>query len=183
MALKSANHPIRLRKRIGILALGLTVNAAIVYGYDFAVYPYLIITYGLLLGWLYAVIGSIVLCLGTLWFYDITKQDWLGIETIKSIRDEPATGRIRRFFQNIANRGDALAFIFLCLKYDPFIVTVYMRRGSGNHTMSARDWKIFWASIVVSNIWWGIAVFGAIEISKKWLAPFVIPLINRLGLF
>ena|SRR3989344_478409 len=177
MELKSANHPIRWGKRIGILVLGLTTNIAMVYGYDFIVYPYLMVTYGLFLGWLYAVIGSTVLCLGCLWFYDLTKQDWLGIEAIKLIRDEPATGRVRRFFQDIADRGDMLAFFFLSLKYDPFITTVYMRRGSGNHIMTARDWKIFWSGIVVSNAWWGIIVFGAIEIFKKWLAPFVSPLV------
>lgn len=164
-------HP-RLHRRIGTLILGHIGNFAMVYGYDFIVYPYLLITFGLLLGWLYAVIGSIVLCLGTLWFYDVTRQDWLGIETIKLLRDEPAVGKARKLFQHIVNRSDLLAFLFLSIKYDPFIVTVYMRRGSGNHVMSARDWKIFWASITVSNLWWGLAMFGIIEIFKKWLLPF-----------
>lgn len=183
MALKSANQTIRLLQRIGILALGLTANTAMVYGYDFIVYPYLIVTHGLFLGWIYATIGSIVLCLGTLWFYDLTKQDWLGIETIKLIRDEPANGRIRKFFHSVVSRGDALAFLLLSLKYDPFITTVYMRHGSGNHTMTARDWKIFWAGAVVSNVWWGAVVFGAIEIFRKWLAPLMNPaLLNWLGL-
>lgn len=182
MALKSADQAIRWLQRIGILVLGLTANAAMVYGYDFVVYPYLIVTHGLLLGWTYAVIGSIVLCLGTLWFYDVTKQDWLGIEAIKLIRDEPANGRIRKFFHRVANRGDALAFVFLSLKYDPFITTVYMRKGSGNHTMTARDWKIFWASMVVSNAWWGTLVFGAIEVFRKWVAPIIPPsILNWFG--
>jgi hypothetical protein len=142
-----------------------------VYGYDFVVYPYLLVTFGFLLGWLYAVIGSIVLCLGTLWFYDVTKQDWLGIETIKLLRDEQAVGRARKLFQRIITKSDVLAFLLLSIKYDPFIVTVYMRRGSGNHVMSARDWKVFWASIVVTNVWWGLAIFGVIEIFERWLMP------------
>src|SRR3989338_5140257 len=182
MALKSANQPIRWLQRIGILVLGLTANTVMVYGSDYIVYPYLFVKFGLLLGWSYAVLGSIVLCLGTLWFYDITKQDWLGIETIKLIRDEPATGRTRSFFQNLANRGDAVAFFFLSFKYDSFITVVYMRRGSGNHIMSTRDWKVFWASMIVSNVWWGMVVFGAIEIFKKWLVPFTPDsLLNWLG--
>jgi len=181
MTVLKANHTIHWEKRIGILILGLIVNEIIVYGYDFIVYPYLLVTFGLLIGWLYAVIGSIILCLGTLWFYDLTKQDWLGIETIKGIRDEPATRGIRKFLQNIANKGDIVTFFFLSLRYDPFIATVYMRRGMGNHTMSARDWKIFWASMVVSNVWWGMAIFGAIEIFKRWLAPFAYFLMNCLG--
>lgn len=183
MALTSAGQPIRWLKRIGILVLGLTVNELTAYGYDFIVYPYLIVAYGLLLGWLYAVVGSIVLCLGTLWFYNVTEQDWLGLETIKLVRDEPPTGRMRKFFHRIANRGDAWALVLLCLKFDAFVVTIYMRRGSGNYAMSTRDWRIFWVSMVVSNAWWGLIIFGAVAGFKTWLAPFVpTSLINWLGL-
>lgn len=173
MALTSANQPIRWVQRIGILVLGHTVNFATVYGYDFIVYPYLIVTFGLALGWAYAVIGSIALCLGTIWFYDRTKQDWLGIETIKLVRDGQATGVFGKFFWQLANKGDTIAFLILCLRFDPFIITAYMRKGSGNYTMSARDWKIFWTSMVVCNVWWGLIVFGAIEVFNTWLAPYV----------
>ena len=182
MALKKAGQPIRWKERIGTLFIGHIVNFVMVYGYEFIVYPWLIATFGLVRGWTYASIGSAVLCLGTLWFYDATKKDWLGLETVKIIRDGQANGRIGRFFQNIAQRGDTLAFFLLCLKYDPFIITVYMRKGSWNNTMSTRDWKIFWASMVICNAWWGLLVFGAIEAFRKWMAPFVNPLTNWLGL-
>ncbi len=181
MALEKANHPIRFWKRIGILVLGLTANTAMAVGYNFVVYPYLIAVYGLALGWLYAVAGSIALCLGCLWFYDLTGQDWLGIETIKLVRDGEATGKVRKFFQRIADRGDAMAFLFLCIKYDAFIAVVYMRRGSENHTMTPRDWKIFWGAIVISNLYWGALVFGAIEVFRRWLMPYVSPVLNWLG--
>lgn len=175
----SANQAICWVKQIAIRVVGLTANTAMVLWYNFVVYPYLMSAYELPLGWLYAVAGSIILCLGCLWFYDLTGQDWLGIETIKLVRDKPATGRIARFFQRVADRGDALAFLFLSIKYDPFITTVYMRRGSGNHTMTARDWKIFWMGVVVSNAWWGMVVLGAIEVFKRWLAPFAPALLDN----
>lgn len=177
MALKSANQAIRWLQRIGIVVLGLTANRAMVYWYDFTVYPSLIVNYGLLYGWLYAAIGSIVLCLGTLWFYNVTKQDWLLLETLKHVRDGKAVGGFRRFSRNLANRGDALAFFFLCLWKDSFIITVYMRKGVGNYAMTARDWKIFWASTLVSEVWWGLLVFGVIEVFRKWLAPHIPPFI------
>lgn len=173
MALKSANQPIRWLQRIGILVLGLTANHSIVYWWDFTVYPSLINKYGLVHGWLYAAGGSVVLCLGTLWFYNLTKQDWLLIETFKRVRDGEAVWRIGKFFQDLANRGDSLTFLFLSLWKDSFITTVYMRRGAENYAMTARDWKIFWASTLVSEVWWGLLVFGAIEAFKNWLAPFV----------
>jgi len=173
---------IRWGQRIGILALGLTTNAAMVYGYDFFVYPYLIATYGFWLGLFYAIPGSTVLCLLSLWFYNVTKQDWLGIETIKRLRDESAKGKIRKFLHRIANKGDILSFLFLSLRHDAFIVTVYMRRGNGNYSMSVRDWKIFWASMLVADVWWGLLVFGAIEAFREWLMPFVpSSILNWLG--
>ena len=151
--MESVRHHQRWHTRLGILVLGLTVNSVMVVGYNWVVYPYLLATFGLLLGWVYALLGSIVLCLGSLWFYDVTQQDWLDIEAIKLLRDEPATRRIRRVLHTVANRGDALAFLVLCIKYDPFITTVYMRRGRGNHTMTARDWYIFWLSVAACNVW------------------------------
>lgn len=173
MALKSANQPIRWLQRIGIFVLGFTANKAIVYWYDFTVYPSLIAHYGLAQGWLYAAVGSVVLCLATLWFYDLTKQDWLLLEAAKDVRDGQAFGRIRKFFRALLHKGDALAFILLCAFKDAFIATVYMRKGDGNYAMSARDWKIFWSSTVVSEALWGLLVFGALESFKGWLAPYV----------
>lgn len=173
MALKSVDQAIHWLQRIGILALGLSANKAMVYWYDFTVYPDLIASYGLVRGWLYAAAGSVVLCLGTLWFYNLTKQDWLFLETIKEVRDGHAVERIRKFFRNLANRGDALAFFFLCLWQDAFVITVYMRKGARNYAMTTRDWKIFWASTLVTEIWWGLIVFGVMEAFKRWLAPYI----------
>ena len=66
-----------------------------------------------------------------------------------------------------------LAFFFLCLWKDAFIITVYMRKGSGNYAMTVRDWKIFWVGLAVSEAWWGLVVFGFIEAFRNWLSPFV----------
>lgn len=175
MALASANQTIRGLRRIGILALGLMSTKAMEYWYDFTVYPSLIANYGLLYGWIYAASGATILCLGMLWFYNLTKQDWLFIETIKRVRDGRKVGRIRMFFRNLANRGDVAAFIFLCLWKDALIITVYMRRGVGNYTMTARDWKIFWTATIATNVWWGLLVFGVMEGFKRWLAPLIHP--------
>lgn len=161
----------RAGKKAALWTIGHTIDTAMSYGYDFIAYPYLILTFGLGLGWLYATLGSIILCLGTLWVYDYTKQDWLGIETIKLLRDEPAKGGLRAFLKRLMDKSDYLAFVALSIHYDPFIVTVYMRRGSGNHTMGKRDWKIFWTSVIVANAWWGLVVFGVLEAAQHWLLP------------
>ena len=46
---------------------------------------------------------------------------------------------------------------------DPFVTTVYMRHGAGAYSgLSTRDWKIFWASVLVANLWWTIVVTLAV---------------------
>ena len=177
---KEKRQPTCWWRRVGVLVLGLSVNTATVIGYDWVVYPYFIWTFGVGPGFLLGIAGSIVLCLGSLWFYDLTREDWLGIETVKALRDVPVKGRIRRFFRRVATRGDPLAFLFLCLKYDAFITTVYMRR-RGSHRMTPRDWKIFWGSMLLSNLWWALVVFGAME-TFKGVAPSVFAVLQWLGL-
>lgn len=195
MALKSANQAIRWLQRIGILTLGLSANVAIDYWYNWVAYPYLFETHGTMYGWLYATAGSIVLCLACLWFYNLTEQDWLGIETIKGLRDEvpqePSTPdsinfwdwkarfvwwfrryswKLQAFLWKIAQKGDIALFFVLSIKWDPFITTVYMRRGA-DRTMTARDWKIFWASMLIGNLYWGAVIIGVLE-AVRMLAQF-----------
>lgn len=170
MAFVPTNHAIRWRERIGILVIGLTANTTMGYAFDYGVFTWLVATYGLL-GLLYALCAAIVFDLGRLWFYDLTGQDWLGIEAIKGVRDKPAESAFCRFVKAVMTRGDVASFFYLSLKHDPFITVVYMRHGSGNHRMTPRDWKIFWASTLVANSAWGLVVFGAVEAFRAWIAP------------
>ena len=152
--------------RIAELAFGHTVNWLTTDAFDYALYPFVIWKLGL--GWGGAVMAllSLVVCLLTLWFYDWSKRDWLGIETVKNLRDAPATSRFGRALAWALRRSDWLACMMLSIKFDPFITIVYLRRGAFNG-MTRRDWGIFLLSWFIGNAWWALLCFGGVEAFRR----------------
>ncbi len=155
---------LRLQKRIGLLVVGRATKKLSEDLVDWFIYG-LVVTYSTL-HW-GVIIGSIVsfvimapftagLCLIYLRLYDRSKKDWLGLETIKLMRDGQNHGtRMGRFAYHLAKKGDFLAFIVLSIYGDAFLTTVYMRKGAHVYEgLSQRDWRIFWGSHIVTNVYW-----------------------------
>ena len=149
--------------RIGELALGHTVNSLSIWAFDYVLYPYVMWKLGLIQGGVLMAILSLLTCLLTLWFYDWSKRDWLGIEAVKQLRDGEATTRWRRLLAWALAKGDIPACVALSLYFDPFITTACLRRGAFQG-MSRRDWCIFFASWFIANGWWALACFGGVEL-------------------
>ena len=149
-------------RRFFTLTLGHSVNALMVYGFDYVLYPFVIWKLGLLHGGVLMSFASLLVCLLTLWFYDWSKRDWLGIEAVKELRDiEPSGSIFRRVLAWAIQKGDVAACVALSIYTDPFITTTYMRR-SAYGGMKKRDWHIFFGSWLISNCWWTIACFGGV---------------------
>jgi hypothetical protein len=105
----------------------------------------------------------------TMKFYDWSKTDWLGIEAVKSFRDEDKADIYARLISWAMRHGDFLTMIFLSIKLDPFIVTAYMRKGVNQYNgMSRRDWRIFVGSLIFGNLYWTLAVFSGIS-AFEWI--------------
>ncbi|NQV88008.1 MAG: hypothetical protein HQ402_00440 [Parcubacteria group bacterium] len=156
-----------VKARIGIIGVGLLANQLMVWGIDFFVDPLALYYGGLVWGSVAVMLISLVLCYLTILFYDWSKQDWLGIETLKLLKESKG-GRMRRIIAWVLTKSDPIAMILLSIKFDPFIVTVYMRKGSYNG-LSRRDWKIFLGSVFVGNLWWVFVLFtGMNAISWLW---------------
>lgn len=153
-------------KRAGIIAIGWLVNNTIIDNlFDYALYPFVIWKLGLLWGGITMTILSFLACWLTMIFYDWSKKDWLGIETIKGIKEYKGRSKIEKFIAWILKKGDFVSFIFLSVYFDPFITTAYMRRGSNRYDgMKKRDWRIFIASGLFSNIWWTLVSFGGVSV-------------------
>jgi hypothetical protein len=122
----------------------------LVYG---AVTAYLTSLYGVFQGslWTFAVMAplSALMCYLYLKFYDWSKRDWLGLEALKRLREG------KGLFARLAKLGNVPAFVVLSLQFDPFVVTVYLRKGSDKYNgYSGRDWMIFWASVLFANAYW-----------------------------
>ncbi len=100
-------------------------------------------------------------------FYDWSKRDWLGIEAIKSLKDYSGASRSGRFMAWLLRQSDLIACILLSIKFDPFIVTAYLRQGAFGG-MTRRDWRIFLLSWLIANAWWSVVCFTGLS-AVQWL--------------
>jgi len=153
------------KEKIGIFGIGILANWLIVHTGDYILYPFVIWKMGIVRGGLIMTAVSFLLCYLTFLFYDWSKKDWLGIETIKGIKDYRGENKIGKFTSWVLKKGDPIALFFLSIKFDPFIVTAYMRQGSHKYNgLSKRDWKIFIGSLLLGNAYWTLACYLGITL-------------------
>ncbi len=155
---------VRHRQRIGIIMIGHIVNRIDIFLFDHVLYGMVIAFTTTYWGPYWGSIGglaimlplSTLLCYAYIRFYDWAKQDWLGLEALKTLRDDTTSGGpIRRMVTRVARLGDIPAFIVMSIYTDPFVVTMYMRKEAGKYDgLTRRDWRIFWASMLLSNAYW-----------------------------
>lgn len=161
----AARKPASLRERLGILGVGLAGNQVIVLAFDYTLYPFVMWRLGLVWGCLIMTALSFIVCYATLLFYDWAKKDWLGIEAIKAVRDEENGGRFARWMGALLRRSEGLALVVLSVKFDPFIVTAYLRRGSYQFDgLTRRDWRVFVTSLVIANAYWSFVAFAGVSV-------------------
>ena len=157
------------KRRIGLWGVGYTANFLMVKGFDLLLYPLVILYFGLVRGAAVMWILSSLVCYATLKFYDWSKTDWLGIETLKELKGEKKRGFLHKLSDWVLSRGDIAAFLIISLKWDPFICVAYLRHGAHQYNgMASRDWQIFIASVVVSNAWWTFVVFTGLT-AVQWI--------------
>ncbi len=169
-----------LHKRVGIIGVGVFTKWLISWSFDFLLYPLIIKLFGFFAGTGTMIILSFFACYAQILFYDKTKKDWVGIETLKEVKDfkplmlpESAIGKffislinqIGNFSAWIMKTSDALFFVFLSIKFDPFITVIHIRHGAHKYNgLSKRDWKVFIASLLIANFYWAIAVYMGITV-------------------
>jgi hypothetical protein len=151
------------KNRLGFFAAGLTANYLVVWIFDYCLYPFFIWKLGLLRGALVMTLLGLMACLGAFVFYDWAKKDWFGLELLKAVRENVAPSRLARWSAWLMKKSDFLMLVVLSVKFDPFITTIYMRRGANQYRgMTRRDWGIFLASLAIGNIFWALIMFGGV---------------------
>lgn len=163
----------RYRRRIGLVVVGHTVKHFEEYVFDWLIYGIVVTkctsTWGPFKGGLiaFAIMAPIsaLICFAYIRFYDWAKIDWLGIETVKELHEVETKRWFGRLLQKMLRWGSLPAFIFLCIMSDPFVVTVYFRKGAHKHDgLTRRDWGIFWGSVLFANAYWTLGWTIAIEL-------------------
>ena len=150
-------------KRALLVGAGLAMKQAINWPFDLILYPLMMLWLGHLWGGIVMTILSVFLNLLVIAGYDWAKTDWLLIEALKQIRDDPPSNGWRGLVGRLLRKGDVPAFFILCAD-DPITVTLYLRQGSYQFNgLSGRDWRIFLAATVVANLYWIVGWAMVIE--------------------
>jgi len=163
-----ATRIVALKKKIGTLLVGWLTDRVTNWIFEYVAYPAAIACWGLLKGGAVMIILSVIVSLAIIRLYDFLKIDWLGLETVKELRDGEAKSMLERITQWAMKKGDLFALLILSVYSEPVKVTLYMRHGANQFNgFSKRDWLIFTTAVVIGNVSWALAVFGGLEILKK----------------
>ncbi len=154
-------------KRGVTLGAGLAMKRFINYPFDLVLYPAMMIWLGYIWGGFVMTLLSVFLNLLIIKGYDWSKTDWLLIETLKGIREEPSAGKSKQFLGKFLQKSNVLAFFVLCFD-DPITVTLYLRHGSYQYNgMSRHDWKMFFSATVIANLYWIVGWAAVIETVRR----------------
>lgn len=156
-----------------LLSSGLFLRAVINHGFDYVLYPVVLLWLGNLYGGIVLTILAVVVNIAIIKAYDWSKTDWLLIERLKKNRDSDMHEGWKGGFFRFLRRNNVLAFLILCID-DPVTVTLYFRKGHYEYNgMTKRDWYIFIAANIVSNLYWIIGWVAIIELFRLIVAFFI----------
>lgn len=133
--------------------------------FDYFLYPYVIYKLGLLKGGIAMTGLACLLNIISLYFYDWSKRDWFGFEALKTFQDYHGANRLKQIASWLLKKNNFVIMLFLSIKEDAFKTVVYMRHGKYQYNgLTARDWKIFIASIVIGNVYWTLAAYTGLSL-------------------
>lgn len=183
---------VRHKERIGIIAIGYTGKRVEEFLFDWLLYGVVVVKsmehwgpyYGSIVAFFIMSPLSALACYAYIRFYDWAKKDWLGLETIEELREKEASaGWFMRHIVRFTKMGDIPMFFGLSILTDPFVTTVYFRRGAHLYNgLSKRDWKIFWSSVLFSNAYWTLRWTVIIVIAQFLWNTFLKPAIMAFGI-
>ncbi|CAN1573245.1 hypothetical protein MCELHM10_03435 [Paracoccaceae bacterium] len=157
----------RIGEKIMTFGAGVAIKKVLDYGFDYGVYPVALVYFGYFWGGVIMTIASVFLNLAVIRAYDWSKRDWLMLETLKELKHKSQDEGVSGFVSWALRKGDIPAFFLLSWLEDAIVVTLYLRHGVNQFNgLARRDWMIFWAATVVSNLFWIMTVVSVIEIFR-----------------
>jgi hypothetical protein len=71
---------------------------------------------------------------------------------------------IKLVIVKILRKSNVILFIFLSIYFNPFVAVAFNRKGNFAYNgLSARDWRLFILSVIISNGFWSTTVFAGIS--------------------
>lgn len=159
------------RLRLAHIGLGHLVYATVNWFFDNVLYIFVVYQFGLLVGGAIMTTVSLVLSAATLLVYEKMRIDWVGVGSLARLTSVPNPSWWQRIVRWAMRRGNVAIFIALCIFQDPFITTAYFRQGRFDG-LDGRDWRIFFGSVFLSNLYWTLrsGLAAAILVSAlRWI--------------
>lgn len=160
---------------ISRLATGFAGYSTFTWLFDYPLFTWVIWYFGMVTGGIIMIALSFAVDYYTLKFYDWSRTDWLALEYLKSHKSYEGSSRPKRLLKFLFTKTPVwVQVVLLSLKFNSFVVTVLLRSGSYNYDgLSSRDWRIFWLSFLVSQIYWIIIIGLGIEITESSIGWFL----------
>lgn len=158
----------QLLNRLLLFLTGATTFTVINYSFDFVLYPFALYKLGVVVGFFTMMLLSFLFCWGYFIIYDYLKRDFLGIEYSKEkmssiIASEDSVG-LKLLLVRVLRKSRAFLFVFLSIYFDPFVAVAFERKGNFAYNgLSARDWRLFILSLIISNGFWSTTVFAGLS--------------------
>jgi hypothetical protein len=188
------------------VAFGFTAWKTVNFVYDILIFAFVLAKFGWV-GVPFLMAGAGFLCWITILIYDSTGVDFIGIESakkemtifkeklvvwIESLDERPGQ-KVRLPFLKVKIKYDAesirlalskvwiVEFLICTFNADATVTTIYLReRAFGG--LTRRDWKIFWASVVISCLYWSVIVLAGIsvyECSEELVVAILLAIWNK----
>lgn len=153
-------------KKLAGISAGHTLYAAFNWCFDNPLYITVVCKLGLLTGGLVMTLLSLILSLGTLLAYEKMKIDWVGAGWVTELAGASDASLFHRLLRWARNRGGVPVFLLLSVFQDPFITTAWFRGGRFD-SFRRSDWRVFFSSVVVSNLYWTLrsGAIGAVAMA------------------
>ena len=143
----------RLWRRLAQIGTGHALYTSFNWFFDNILYVYVVYTLGMLKGGAIMMAASFAQCALTLIVYQRMRIDWVGTGLLAEIRTKSDRTRLERALVWAADRHPVVIFTLLCVFQDPFITTAWFRQGRFGR-LNRRDWGVFTAAVVASNVYW-----------------------------
>lgn len=161
----------RNRSHLMEIGTGLIIYATFRWLFENVLYVYIIYRFGLFVGGAIMTFLSVGICSGTLFLYQHMRIDWVGAGILARFSSVPNPSWWQRIISWGMSRGSSVIFLVLSIFQDPFITTSYFRQGRFG-ALQVRDWKIFFGSVLVGNLYWTLRsgiVVAILESAWRWL--------------
>lgn len=147
--------------------IAIASKKALDYGFDYVLYPAVLLYLGYWWGGVAMTLASIMLNISIIMLYDWNQRDLLMIERLKDLRSKTlGSGRSSLLLKSV-RYSNVVAFFILSVIEDPAIVTLYLRRGVYQYNgLSRSDWTIFVGSTAVANLSWILGISTLYEAYK-----------------